>query len=1166
MDSDSEHSSVGDVEDVDEDVVEQTLPFVQESVNLDDFAICSRYNGTVINCREYKKYPYREDLINEKISFDGNPIVVMPISVDDRKTSEEIQVAIVYKKAKMMLHIFGTKLRFFVIASEDKYKEINLILNVESEGKWSKATYHIAFHKNGYRRLINYGPDVQCFEITCDDVFFRHKSIKKLRDTDYEIAGDDLHIIRKLSGEYNICFSKPMKLNRYTTKFDSKNNYYIISVDYKDTEMDESANCDYLIMTNDIETIVDNTKSSATFPAVNEVHAHMFLFSATFHFGNSKQPVLKVSITDIDIVSPDCLIIRCDTYEDIVKSIAILMNYMKPDYVLGFNCSDYDWPFIVQRARFYNILESFAQQLSFKNKFDPRNFETKNRIKLSADTSLDRFKMNVFGMVFVDMRVYLMKLYPATKGEQSSSSLKTYLKKLRLDGKEDMDIMVMFEMYRNHKMGRPCPNLNNIIKYCVIDAQRCNDLNLASNCIVDILTTAKISYATADEWNTMANGAKVKNILAAKASELKLLMIHAHKNEINTGSTYEGAYVFPPVKGTTPDPLEMKVIREKLSKKEDCSDLLDRVGRPVTGLDFASLYPNIIINYNISPETFDAHKLSGEVYNIKISETLEGRFVKDSVILGIYPQILSKYFRIRKELKSKLASINAKIEAKDGDLEQLYKEKVIADVNQNAVKVIMNTFYGEAGNQVSPFYLKELASSVTAMGRFHIQRAAKLVESMGCKIWYGDTDSIYISSSRGTFAEIDKMLNLHQIGILEWFTKNVELSKIENERIRQLINNDIYELTGKRVLAMEREEELYPCLFAGKKKYCGIKHVDKVDFAINDYNLFARGLDFIKGSSTALIRDTMASIVKKAMDINNDTHIYDIVIKTLKNTNVTDRSSVKKKCLLKPDKNNAQLLNLKSKIENRQRRLAECKIPHTVYRIEFNVNFETVVVKPNINIYASSDNSVSSRTELFEYAEEHNLELDSIYYLNNTVKSCARLCHTIIPGYIDMDDDKVNKETIEVITTDLNTSTGILKYAVKRSIVSYIKETSKRFLPTEHCISWLIEIANTPEDKSYNTVVKEICARDKKVIENPNCGTDFKQHMRNMISARNLYEIIGQFIKNSAKLCYVSTQSERELILPTIFTKDIIELCIFINTAIDISTTCRIRSRQSTVA
>ena len=67
----------------------------------------------------------------------------------------------------------------------------------------------------------------------------------------------------------------------------------------------------------------------------------------------------------------------------------------------------------------------------------------------------------------------------------------------------------------------------------------------------------------------------------------------------------------------------------------------------------------------------------------------------------------------------------------------------------------MNTFYGEAGNQTSPFFVLEVAGAVTTYGKKNIIQAQKFVENKGYRIYYGDTDSLYIAAPEYIFEEID---------------------------------------------------------------------------------------------------------------------------------------------------------------------------------------------------------------------------------------------------------------------------------------------------------------------------------------------------------------------------------------------------------------------------
>ena len=69
----------------------------------------------------------------------------------------------------------------------------------------------------------------------------------------------------------------------------------------------------------------------------------------------------------------------------------------------------------------------------------------------------------------------------------------------------------------------------------------------------------------------------------------------------------------------------------------------------------------------------------------------------------------------------------------------------VLNTQQIALKIIMNTFYGEAGNVRSPFYSILVAGSVTSKGKELLEHAHNIVSEKRWKVWYGDTDSLYIS-------------------------------------------------------------------------------------------------------------------------------------------------------------------------------------------------------------------------------------------------------------------------------------------------------------------------------------------------------------------------------------------------------------------------------------
>ena len=120
--------------------------------------------------------------------------------------------------------------------------------------------------------------------------------------------------------------------------------------------------------------------------------------------------------------------------------------------------------------------------------------------------------------------------------------------------------------------------MHEIANYCIIDALCCQELVVKRNVINDYREVTSIAYISLFDTHYRANGMKVQNLLGAYAIKRDIVFSTRVCENIEKGK-YPDAYVFPPKKG-----IETK--------------------RPVTSLDFASLYLNLIMTYNLSPEKF----------------------------------------------------------------------------------------------------------------------------------------------------------------------------------------------------------------------------------------------------------------------------------------------------------------------------------------------------------------------------------------------------------------------------------------------------------------------------------------------------------------------------------------------------------------------------------
>ncbi|RHZ86734.1 hypothetical protein Glove_46g48 [Diversispora epigaea] len=138
------------------------------------------------------------------------------------------------------------------------------------------------------------------------------------------------------------------------------------------------------------------------------------------------------------------------------------------------------------------------------------------------------------------------------------------------------------------------------------------------------------------------------------------------------------------------------------------------------------------------------------------------------------------------------------------------------NAKQTALKVYMNTFYGEAGNSESPFFLLELAGGVTSAGQRNIKLIADFVKDKGFRTKYGDTDSLYLVAPKEYFHECDMAYDDgNGISKEEYWSKMVEISMKEMGELRDEVNEFLKKDNGSTYLKMAYEEVLFPVVFTG---------------------------------------------------------------------------------------------------------------------------------------------------------------------------------------------------------------------------------------------------------------------------------------------------------------------------------------------------------------
>ncbi len=175
-------------------------------------------------------------------------------------------------------------------------------------------------------------------------------------------------------------------------------------------------------------------------------------------------------------------------------------------------------------------------------------------------------------------------------------------------------------------------------------------------------------------------------------------------------------------------------------------------------LDFKSMYPNIMIRYNLSPDTYIAPgepEPAGGVYE---APEVCHRFRKTPS--GFYKEALVFLIDVRSKIRKQMKTLKPNT-----------VEFSILDARQKAVKIITNASYGYAGWVGARWYIKPVAEAASAWGRHSILGAARLAEAKGLVIIYGDTDSLFLTNDEKKLLEIKEEIS-EELGL------EVEVSEV----------------------------------------------------------------------------------------------------------------------------------------------------------------------------------------------------------------------------------------------------------------------------------------------------------------------------------------------------------------------------------------------------
>lgn len=393
----------------------------------------------------------------------------------------------------------------------------------------------------------------------------------------------------------------------------------------------------------------------------------------------------------------------CADEKEIIEEFGKAVNEIKPDILTGYNSDLFD--FVILRERAGEVKASISlSPTGEKLKAVKRGRVTSSRIP---------------GLIHIDLFQFVANII-APQLESEILTLNEVAMELVGEGKSDLGYEGIIKLWREGPV-------EELVEYARNDAAL--TLKLSKELIPQIValsrTTGELLFDTCRE----TFGLLVDNFLVKKAIDFGCVAPNLPKFEImqkrKEYKPYKGGFVVEPVPG----------IHENLAV-----------------FDFRSLYPSIIVSFNISPETLNCECCSAEEA-YKVPELGYHFCAKQK---GFIPANLEKILKERYELKDKMEALSPE----DPEYRDI-KER------QGALKVLANSFYGYMAFPGARWYSRECAESAAAFGRHFINQAIKMAQDYG-EVIYGDTDSLFVKvTNENDVSSFLKRVNESLPGIME---------------------------------------------------------------------------------------------------------------------------------------------------------------------------------------------------------------------------------------------------------------------------------------------------------------------------------------------------------------------------------------------------------------
>ena len=505
-----------------------------------------------------------------------------------------------------------------------------------------------------------------------------------------------------------------------------------------------------------------------------------------------------------------------------------MMNY--PDVITGWNSRFFDIPYMVNRIR--NVLgEKIA------NKLSPWGWFRESEVTLVGNR-----KQQVFDLVGISSIDYMDAYKKFTYVNQERYSL-NHIAYVEL-GEKKLDYSEYASLHELYKT-----NYQKFVDYNVHDVilvERLEEKMKLMEMIISLAYMAKCNF------NDVFSPVKMWDCIIHNHLRNQNVVIPPKVHETKT-EAYEGAFVKDP-----------------------------QIGRHkwVCSFDLNSLYPHLIMQYNISPETIvGMHEESGLVEPL-LNREVDTDFLREKNLTmtpngslytrkkqGFLPALMEKMYTDR--VKYKKMMIEEQKKGKSADTNKLAQYHNM----QINLKIALNSAYGALGNQWFRFYDVRNAEAVSVAGQLSIRWAERAVNEYLNKVLETDNeDYVLASDTDSLYVTMEKMVE--KVGLTDTDKIIKFLDTVCDGKIQDVIDKCYGEMAEyvnafQQKMVMKREVLADVGIWVAKKHYVlNVHNSEGVQY--EEPKLKIMGIEAVKSSTPEPCRNALKKAFKILMNGTED--------------------------------------------------------------------------------------------------------------------------------------------------------------------------------------------------------------------------------------------------------------------------------------------------------